>query len=100
MEKHESERELIETLVRFETMMRGANISTGSSSVNVNVQDSKRVTVAVCCAVFSAVMFLAILIIGSVLYVDMADHLDAIYMMAPSLNNPAPSKGENHEQHP
>jgi hypothetical protein len=43
-------------------------------------------------------MFLAMVIIGSVLYIDMADHLDAIYMIAPSLNHPTP--GVTHEQHP
>lgn len=90
MESRENERELMETLERFEAMMRGANISTGSSSVNVNVQDSKRVTVAMCCAIFSTVLFLAMLIIGSVLYLDMADHLDAIYMMAPQLQKDFP----------
>jgi hypothetical protein len=98
MERHDNERELMETLERFESVLRGAHISAGSSSVNVNVQDSKRVTVAVCCAIFSAVMFLAMVIIGSVLYIDMADHLDAIYMIAPSLNHPTP--GVTHEQHP
>lgn len=85
METSGNERELIDTLDRFEKVLRGANISAGSSSINVTVQDNKRVTVAMCCAVFSAILFVAILIVGSVLYLDMADHLDAIYMMAPHL---------------
>lgn len=86
METSDNERELIDTLDRFEKVLRGTNISTGSSSINVTMQDNKRVTVAMCCAIFSAVLFVATIIVGSILYLDMADHLDAIYMMAPQLH--------------
>ena len=77
--------ELIEKLSQLEHFLKGSNVSTGSSAVNVVVQDTRRVTVAMCCAVFSTVMFLAILIVGTILYLNMADHLDAIYMIAPHL---------------
>jgi hypothetical protein len=46
---------------------------------------------AIFCAVLSLITILAVLG-GGMLYLNMKDHLDAIYMMAPQLNQPTGAK--------
>ena len=68
----------------IDRMPSGGN-SNGSSSITVTVQDNKRTTIAMCCAVFAVVLFLATVIFGGQVLLNMKDHLDAIYMVAPQL---------------
>lgn len=50
------------------------------------------VTSAILCAVLSIIM----MVLGGMLYLNMKDHLDAIYMMAPSLQQQLTAKETTH----
>lgn len=70
------------------------NVGAQTGNISVRIDDGKThrlmllaVFSAVFCAVLSLITILAVLG-GGMLYLNMKDHLDAIYMMAPQLNQP------------
>ena len=81
----EASKELDKQLDHLQAILTHAMHNSGNSTMNIRVE-GKGLTIAVCCAVFSAVMFLASLIGFGMLYLNMKDHLDAIYMVAPELH--------------
>jgi hypothetical protein len=73
-----------------------ATMHTGNVSVRVDDGKTHRLMLlsvfsAIFCAVLSLITILAVLG-GGMLYLNMKDHLDAIYMMAPQLNQPTGAK--------
>ena len=69
-----------------------------TGDVSVNVEDGKAARMmtlalfsAVLCAVMTVITVVALLG-GGMLYLNMKDHVDAIYMMAPQLNQPGEKK--------
>ena len=81
----EPSKELDQQLDRLQALLMHGMYGSGNATMNVKVE-GKGLTIAMCCAVFSAVMFLASLIGFGMLYLNMKDHLDAIYMIAPELH--------------
>jgi hypothetical protein len=70
---------------------RPAGVAAQTGNISVNVEDPRTqrlvllsVFSAVLCALLS-IITLAGMIGGTILYLNMKDHLDAIYMMAPQL---------------
>lgn len=57
---------------------------------------SRAVHTAVTSAIVAAVLSIITLIGGIILYVDMKDHVDAIYMMAPALQHQLTDKDHPH----
>lgn len=77
---------------------RPPGLAAQAGNISVNVEDPRTqrlvmlsVFSAVLCAVLSIITVMAVLG-GGILYLNMKDHLDAIYMMAPQLNQPAEKK--------
>jgi hypothetical protein len=71
-----------------------AHVAAQTGNISVNVDDGKTqrwvwlsVFSAVLCAVLSVITIVAVLGLG-MLFLNMKDHLDAIYMIAPQLNQP------------
>lgn len=77
-----------------------ANMHAQTGNVSVQVADTlvpRLMLLAVFSAVLCAVLSIITLLGGGMLYLNMKDHLDAIYMMAPQLSQPAQTtqpKGE------
>lgn len=70
------------------------NVAAQTGNISFNVDESKTqrmlwlsVFSVVLCALMSLIT-IAALIGGGMLYLNMKDHVDAIYMMAPQLNQP------------
>jgi hypothetical protein len=64
-----------------------SNTQTGNVSVRVEDHATPRLMMlSVFSAVLCAVLSIITLLGGGMLYLNMKDHLDAIYMMAPQLN--------------
>jgi hypothetical protein len=70
-------------------------VAAHSGNVTIEVKDSlvpRLVWLAVFSAVLCAVLSIITLLGGGMLYLNMKDHLDAIYMMAPQLAKPTGEK--------
>jgi len=68
-----------------------AGIAAQTGNVTVEVKDNsvpRAMSIAVHSAVLCAVLSMITLIVGSMVVLNMKDHLDAIYMIAPQLNKP------------
>lgn len=73
-----------------------------SGNITIRVEDSKTprlVLLAVFSAALCGVLAIITLLGGGMLYLNMKDHLDAIYMVAPQLQ-PETSKHEHHHPDP
>lgn len=73
-------------------------VTTQAGNIIVRVEDGKTprlVLLAVFSAALCAVLSVVTLIGGGMLYLNMKDHLDAIYMMAPQLK-PEPNHVDHH----
>lgn len=78
-------------------------VSTQAGNIIVRLEDSKTprlVLLAVFSAALCAVLSIITLLGGGMLYLNMKDHLDAIYMMAPQLKPPEPARHEHHHPDP
>lgn len=73
------------------------HVAAHSGNVTIEVKDGlvpRLVWLAVFSAVLCAVLSIITLLGGGMLYLNMKDHLDAIYMMAPQLAKPT---GDTHK---
>ena len=74
-----------------------ATAQAGNVAVEMRNSDVPRMmSVAVHSAVLCAVLSIITIIGGGMLYLNMKDHLDAIYMMAPQLTKPTGDKAHEH----
>lgn len=78
-------------------------VHTSAGNIIVRLEDSKTprlMLLAVFSAALCAVLSIITLLGGGMLYLNMKDHLDAIYMMAPQLKPPEPARHEHHHPDP
>lgn len=90
-------RSLQATMESFPQRRTGDNAghTAQAGNVSVTVTDAKTermVTLSVFSAVLCAVLSIITILGGGMLYLNMKDHLDAIYMMAPQLTQPGDKK--------
>lgn len=75
----------------------GPGVATSAGNITIRVEDGKTprmMLIAAFSAALCAVLFAIAVPVGVTLYLNMKDHLDAIYMMAPQLQ-----QGIDHEHH-
>lgn len=78
-----------------------AGVSTQAGNIIVRLEDSKTprlVLLAVFSAALCGVLSIITLLGGGMLYLNMKDHLDAIYMIAPQLNTEATTHEHRHPE--
>lgn len=76
-------------------------VNTQAGNIIVRLEDSKTprlVLLAVFSAALCAVLSIITLLGGGMLYLNMKDHLDAIYMIAPQLNTEATTHEHRHPE--